>query len=524
MKSMIRAFSWNQSEGSHRLMTLIVLSLGLYSLFWGEKISAGNGLGFDGSQYASMTREIGSLIATGQLGSYYAQRILPSAIVHGMLRLSGAADNNENIIRCFELYNLLLVVGACRIWKRVADKLSLSVAGRWIGFSGLFLNFQCSKQTFFYPVLTDVTALFAGMLLLMFYLERKPIGLLVTTVIGAFAWPAVSVCGALLLAFLRSEFPKQVIAPVTRLRLERTPTLAQLVKFGGGGVLVFSVVGNLLLVQDHSSAEHTCELPSILATGTDPSVVPCTLERMLTGLPSLAALTLALTLLIGSWAFFPAIIVGLRKTPIHLVVLAISAVAAPSFVVNAISNPIVVNPSNVRYLIQFMLLPPSGKILLPLVTLAAFWGPLVILLCLYWRECCVQARRLGPGVVGVLFISLPLGITGEPRLITVAWPFFVLTLVLSLEHSKAIVPSRFALMALTVAYGQFWLPINIVPWLTPDRDGRLEFPKQLYFMHYGPWMSWTSYLLQLPVILLSALWLYLAAGRSKCGEEKLQPL
>ena len=189
MKSMIRAFSWNQTEGSHRLMTLIVLSLGLYSLFWGEKISAGNGLGFDGSQYASMTREIGSLIITGQLGSYYAQRILPSAIVHGMLRLSGVADDNENIIRCFELYNLLLVVGACRIWKRCADKLSLSVAGRWIGFSGVFLNFQCSKQTFFYPVLTDVTALFAGMLLLMFYLERKPIGLLVTTVLGAFAWP-----------------------------------------------------------------------------------------------------------------------------------------------------------------------------------------------------------------------------------------------------------------------------------------------------------------------------------------------
>jgi hypothetical protein len=521
MKSMIRDFSWNQIEGSHRLMTLIVLSLGLYSLFWGERISAGNGLGFDGRVYASMTREIGSQIATGQLGSYYAQRILPSAIVHGMLRIAEAADNNENIIRCFELYNLLLVVGACRIWKRVADKLSLSVAGRWIGFGGLFLNFQCSKQTFFYPVLTDVTALFTGTLLLMFYLERKPIGLLVTTLIGAFAWPIVSVCGALLLVFLRSEFPKQVIAPATRLRLERTPTLAQLVKFGGGGALVFSAVGNLLLM--HSSAEHTCKLPSILANGTDPSVVPCTLERMLTGLPSLAALTLALTLLIGSWAFFPAIIVGLRKTPIHLVVLAIFAVAVPSFVVKAISNPIVANPSNVRYLIEFMLLPPSGKILLPLVTLTAFWGPLVILLCLYWKECCVQARRLGPGVLGVLFISLPLGIACEPRFVTVAWPFFVLTLVLAFEHSKAIVPSRFALIALTVAYGQFWLPINIVPW-PPDHDGLLEFPKQLYFMHYGPWMSWTSFLLQLPVILLSALWLYLSAARFKRGEEKLQPL
>jgi len=521
--SLTTGLSWNESERSHRLMTLIVLLLGIYSLFWGEKVSAGNGLGWDGSQYAALVRDFGSLISAGQLGSYYAQRILPSAIVHGMLRFAGAANSNENIIRSFELYNLLLIVGATLIWKRIAEKLSLSIAGRWIGFGGIFLNFASSKQAFFYPVLTDVTALFTGMLLMLLYLERRAASLLVTTVVVAFAWPVVSVCGAFLLVFLQSQLPKHVITPAVGQHRKTPLFIARLVAFGGGAVLVFSVVSYVLLIRDNASAEHACELPTLLASGVTVNVVPCTFERLLTGLPSLAALAFAMALLIGSFAFFSATVLCLRKAPAHLVVLAIVAVVGPFLVVKAISNPAIDNPSNVQRLIEFMLLPPSGKFLLPLVTLTSFWGPLVLLLCYYWRECCIEARRLGPGVVAILFVSLPLCIASEPRFVTLAWPFFVLTLVLTLERSGAMVPSRFALIALTIAYGQFWLPINIVSWQPPDFDGLLDFPKQLYFMHYGLFMSWASYFIQLLALVLSALWLYSSAERSKHRLERLQP-
>lgn len=36
----------------------------------------------------------------------------------------------------------------------------------------------------------------------------------------------------------------------------------------------------------------------------------------------------------------------------------------------------------------------------------------------------------------------------------------------------------------------------------------LEFPKQLYFMHYGVWMSWPAYLVQSLLLVLSAVWIY----------------
>ncbi|WP_144158596.1 hypothetical protein [Paraburkholderia sp. BCC1885] len=519
MKPIAKALSWSEIESSHRLMTLIVLVLGLFSFFWGERITAGDGLGWDGSQYADMVRKLEAIIGTRQLGSYYAQRILPSAIVHGMLSLAGAAYSNLDIIRAFEIYNLTLLVVACGVWKRIANVVSLSLAGRWVGFSGVFLNYECSKQAFFYPVLTDVTALFTAMMLLMSYLERRSIGVFVTTVVGAFAWPVVSVCGALLLIFLQSGFPQEVVLPAW-MRAKRLNVLARIVKFGGGAVLALSILGYLALIQNAASTEHECKIPKILAAVMVPSVVPCTLERLLTGLPSLTALVFALALLIGSRAFFPAIILNLRKAPLHLIVMAIAAIVVPSVVVKAISNPFISNPSNVQYLIEFILLPPSGKVLLPFVTLSAFWGPLVLLLCLFWKECCVEARRLGPGVVAVLGASIPLGIACEPRFITVAWPFFVLVLVLALERSKATTALKCALAVLTIVFGQFWLQINIMQWLPPDYGGILTFPKQLYFMHYGLWMSWMSYLLQLPVVVLSAIWLRRTLSKFNAAHEE----
>jgi hypothetical protein len=51
-----------------------------------------------------------------------------------MLLLSGAPIDNGNIIRGFEVYNLILLAGACWAWKRIAGVFDLSLGGRWIGF------------------------------------------------------------------------------------------------------------------------------------------------------------------------------------------------------------------------------------------------------------------------------------------------------------------------------------------------------------------------------------------------------
>lgn len=525
-----KALSWHEINSSHRLMILVVVVLGLLNFFWGEKIPAGGGFGFDGVRYAEMVRHLDSMVSGGQLSSYHAQRILPSAIVRSMMLLSGIAMSDLSIIRFFELYNLFLLVGACLVWKRVADNFSLGLAGRWIGFSGIFINFQCSKQAFYYPVLTDVTALFIAMLMLLFYVERKPIALFFTTIIGAFCWPVVSVCGASLLILLRAELPKEVIVPTPSTFTIKFIALPSLVKITGLAILILSIIGYLILSQIWQLSADACNAlntPLQILANLRLPVVSHALERVLTGnnacaletilnkvesfltvLPSLFGLLLALWMLIGSGSFFKVVLSGLMRSPLSLVLLAISAILVPSIMVRIISNPAVGNPSDLMFLVKVMLFPQEGKFLLPIVTLAVFWGPVVLLLVLYWQEFCVESRKLGPGFMVVIGISLLFGLVGEPRFMTIAWPFLVLGLVLAMERSSTKGTFKYVFVVLTVLYAQFWMKLNLAPWFGADNEGLLEFPKQLFFMHYGLWMSWWSYAIQLVVLLLSIVLLH----------------
>ena len=52
MKLLKKTFSWNEIQGSHRLMFLVVLVLGILNFFWGERVPAGGGFGWDGVVYA----------------------------------------------------------------------------------------------------------------------------------------------------------------------------------------------------------------------------------------------------------------------------------------------------------------------------------------------------------------------------------------------------------------------------------------------------------------------------------------
>jgi protein-S-isoprenylcysteine O-methyltransferase Ste14 len=63
-----------------------------------------------------------------------------------------------------------------------------------------------------------------------------------------------------------------------------------------------------------------------------------------------------------------------------------------------------------------------------------------------------------------------------------------------------------AFAVLLVLTAQFWLPMNLLPWPGGDYDNLLEFPKQLYFGHYGVWMGWPAYVVQGCVFLLGFWW------------------
>jgi hypothetical protein len=488
MNILPQLFSFREAAGSHRLMTFIVLSGGILNFFFGEIVPAGGGLGWDGQIYAAITRSLPSMISEGQLSSYHAQRILPSAIVRGMLIASHAELTNINIIRGFEIYNLVLLLIGLVVWRRLADYFSVSVNGRWVGFAGIYLTYFISKQMMYYPVLTDVTGMLIGMLLLLFYLEKRPLLILLTTLVGSFAWQVTGFYGAILLLSLHGQFPRsEENAYVSG------AGLAGIVKFGwisllGGSVILYAAL--LVFSPSDQQGEQGHHL-----------------QRFVTGAPSLVGVVIGLSMLAGSIEAVRSVIIScVRVQVIYLAVLAAIGVAVPRVIVSMISDPQLPPAGGFVPILGLVIFPePNGMFLMPLVTLTVFWGPTVLLLIIYWKEICVELRRLGPGAVGVIGLTLPLTLATEPRFVIGAWAFVIMALVRFLERSEKTPRFDYAFWTLTILYAQFWMRFNFEPWTGGDMDGLFEFPKQMFFMHYGPWMSWSSYVLQLAFVVVSIL-------------------
>lgn len=158
---------------------------------------------WDASFYTLLARDFYGSLETS--GPYRIQRILPSAIVYHALRFLSIQATDANIIQSFSILNALLILLIGYLWCVVADELAISSRGKWLGFTGLLLNFAVLKHGSYSPIHTDIAALAIGMLLLHFWVARKALGLYLITAIGSFVWPTVLLQGSLLLLFPRRE-------------------------------------------------------------------------------------------------------------------------------------------------------------------------------------------------------------------------------------------------------------------------------------------------------------------------------
>jgi hypothetical protein len=377
----------------------------------------------------------------------------------------------------------------------LANNFAVSLRGRWLGFGALFLNFQCSKQAFYYPVLTDVTALFLGMLLLLFYVEKRPIGLLVTAILGALTWQVTGLSGAVLLLFL-----EQAVAGegATKSYVSMSPKFVHAFKMAWVMLLVVAIAtcGILGAVEALVGVERT-RLWHLIE-----------LQFYVTSLPSLFGAFFALLVLVDSRSSVAKWVRSLKSTRPLLIGLSIAALIIPWLVVHAIANRTLVDANSARGVLQLLLAPARGKFLLPLVAQTVFWGPMVLLLLLNWRAFSLQARKLGPGFVAVVGLSVTLALTTEPRFITLGWPFLVLGGVLMMERMAVASSFKYVYPLITIVSAQFWIKLNLAPWPADDYADIKVFPKQMYFMHHGLWMAWWPYAIQFACICCCLVWLH----------------
>ncbi len=479
-------------KNNHAAMVLITIVIGVLSMDFAAnwKIIEGQG---DQFIYLDLAKNLNLMINDGRLSDYYAKRILPSLLVSSSLDLLGCQISDVNIIRGFYIYNMILIIGSGIIWKKIADSFSFSIAGRWFGFAGLFMSYQATTQTWFIPVMTDVTALFVGMLLLFFYLKKNSLGICVVAIVGSFSWQIVGLSGVILLIFLRQTMLLNVMEPVPNTIATNNKFLSRMWSIGIF-ITVMSLISLLLL--NIIEFELRKYIPHYLG-----------FRSLITGLPSLVAVAIGLIILMNSFSNIRGMILSVLNVEIKLIVLAFMVIAIPQLIILQISNFNLPYVSGISSIIKVIVTPPDGKIFLPFVTLLVFWGPTVVFLLLNWYKFSVEARKLGGGFTGIIALGLPLCLATEPRFITSVWPFFVLGSVIVFEKSKhnPIFFKRFMICSLLLA--QFWLLIN--PFNAGEFINKnfLEIRQEFFRNHYGLWMSWDGYWLNLLFTLICLFWM-----------------
>ena len=453
------------------------------SCYWplSDSIPVVGGLGYDGIRYARWVREVPvSLLPDGpraplvksQLDSYAARRFLPSVVLHWAMRAFGIPRTEGNVVAAFALANLALLALAIFCWCRAADATGLTTRGKWIGLLALQVNYANWKMPFFYPVLTDTFALALGALSLLFYLERRTLGLVLIMVAGGFVWPTLPYFCLLLLAFPAASRGTVEAEPGAESpRWRDAPTWA------AGTVAVLYLVIVAILVSSEYRMPNTPVRPLASLLALSASLAAAYLFfglRTLLDAPGLWRELRPLRILRrrGMW-LAGLLLVGIEAGVASLAV-APADYSGRRFVADTL----------------FSSITQPGIFCLAHVL---FFGPMLIFVPVLWSPMCRSIQRRGAGLTLCFALALVIAAGSESRKLMNFYPFVVLFLAERVDRSLPEAWHVRMLAVLSLLVSKVWLPmgqdlplplLGTIPW------------RSFYVSSRGPWIDHPSYLIQ----------------------------
>ena len=442
---------------------LMVAGAGLAQALWGSLISAGNGIGWDGEAYARYAMDFGGQVLGGKVDAYRLQRVLPSGIVHLLLRAFSLPRDAPHVVSGFLALNLALLAASVPVWRSICRAAHVSDSGRWLGLLLLFVSFANLRMPYYYPVLTDTTAFALGGLLVYFHLVDSVPGMLVCLGLGAFTFPTFLIVGAPLVLFPRGSLGPP--RPAGRARV-------WVVSFG--------------------IAVYLAGLLAVLPAMQNPpnGYRPWTERGLLVGLPlTLAYLIAAYASLFDHQALFDWRTYAARVRPPR--VLAWLALAAAAFGLVAAFASSRRPPADVQRYVSSLLFLPVVQPAISLVAHTVYFGLLVPILVVNWTRASRKAHELGPGLVLFVTAFLALGLHSESRQLQHGLVAFTLLAVLAVEDVRWPSWAGWLLSVLALVGSKVWLDLNGTGFAVGDSPN--SFPAQNFFGNLGPWMTDETY-------------------------------
>jgi hypothetical protein len=384
---------------------------------------------------------------------------------------------------------MLLLVAGVYAWNGIASRLRLSARSVWLGFAAIYVNFAVMKMTFYSPVLTDTTALTAGMFLLYGYLAGCTRLVWLVGIVGAFSWPMV-----LPMAFVLLAFPRAAVEPAGD--TSRVPLWWCI---AGGLAIALTSAWRVLFVRQ-------------TIDGAEPvwySWMP------------LAAALLCAYLAVAAWWLIDRDAVSRLRRPFHqsrsrAAMSALSLLAVVVFLRAVVFAPSGAPGYTLKQFLCAILVSAVAKPGICLVAHVVYFGPIVLATVFLWPQVCKRMRRQGLAMVIVAGAAVLLSVASESRQLLSFLPLLAAFAVQAIDDLPRRRWHDMTFLATGVVLSKCWLPLNVGP-LTGNL---LEFPDQLYFMNQGPWMSNLAYLIQGAIVLVFAAvfgWMYRGLLQSHHG-------
>lgn len=490
-------------------MWLLLGSAAALSALLGDRIPRNGGFGFEAfTIYKPITQHLPEYLERRKIDSYTIQRVLPFVLAHYSLRALGVPLADKSILLFFQTYDLAVLALAAWLWLLLAQIHRLSAAAQWLGFLGLFVNFAVAKLTFYYPVSLDTTALLLGLAMLCCYERSSVAGLLLVSMASLFVWPTTVLVGSILLLLpARQRWPERAGPPSVL-----TDGTLLLVAIGVALFFAYALVVRRV-TPPSGGAEAVLEL------------LPISLMAVV------AYLFFGLRTLLGPLRLVSRETLSALKQKMSFSrLLAVGALwAVYWFATQVLAAPGRPRLTTKDYLLNLVSLGAAARPAQFLVSHVVYFGPILLFVMLTWPAVARQVRFLGAGMTAVVVFTLLLGVNCESRQFINLLPMLVLPAVLAAEELPLTRSMVGTTAAFAVLLSKCWLPINY----TARRLGEagesfptgagsyLEFPAQIYFMSFGPWMSNRLLLLQAGVVAGMGLWLYLRYLRPSARPSSL---
>lgn len=449
-------------------------------LNWGENIPANDGFGFDGVLYAKLCREFPGILWDHNNVNSKKRRFVPSVVAWSVIKVTPLSFSEPaHIVLAFRIVAFMSLLLSVFVFIKICSLLKLSDITTWLAYIGLFVNYMVLKRAMYYPLDTGAVAFFCGFLFIYSYLRSSKIGLLVATIVSLYTWGVVT-----LFAFLLFTFPR-------RSKQEKWSCENNYKYFRNiftGVVICCYLAIYLFYGVIYDEEAYFGDAPLVR------SVVPLSLVLVVCYI-YFGMRTILSQVRIKNWLSL------FREVSIVNIVIFFIVIFLYKL---SIRNMDLLSTQILDKLHSYSLRPMTQPAVF-YVAHVIFFGPVIALVVLLWREIVAAAREIGLGLLLSIAIAFALSLNSESRHLTLAIVPIIFLVARVLEKYKITKEECVLFGVVSLLYSKVWMLMNIG---NVEPANVLVMPWQRYFMSCGPWMSNRMYVLQGVIVAVTTIVLW----------------